>query len=75
MLVVLVEQIPLSGVVGLEIGTFTHATGSGSGSMSTITAPGGAGGSERYEAATDALVAGTVGGDNKGVSILGGRWW
>jgi len=50
--------------------TFTHASGSGSGSMSTITAPGGKFG--KHEAATDALVAGTVGANNEGISILGG---
>ena len=57
------------GVVGGD-STFTHASGSGSGSMSTITAPGGRFG--RYEAATDAVVAGTVGSNNEGISILGG---
>tara|TARA_B100000949_G_scaffold209434_1_gene201808 strand:- start:578 stop:1369 length:792 start_codon:yes stop_codon:yes gene_type:complete len=50
--------------------TFTWTSGSGSGSMSTITAPGGKFG--KYEAATDALVAGTVGANNEGISILGG---
>jgi|TARA_R110000824_G_scaffold348049_1_gene534827 hypothetical protein len=50
--------------------TFTHASGSGSGSMSTITAPGGKG--YLYEAAQTAPTAGTVGANNEGISILGG---
>jgi hypothetical protein len=50
--------------------TFTHASGSGSGSMSTITAPGGKPG--RYNAAIVAPAAGTVGANNEGISILGG---
>ena len=57
------------GVVGGD-STFTHASGSGTGLMSTITAPGGRPG--KHEAATDALVAGTVGANNEGISILGG---
>jgi hypothetical protein len=57
------------GVVGGD-STFTHATGSGSGSMSTITAPGGKPG--RFQAAIAAPVAGTVGANNEGISILGG---
>ena len=50
--------------------TFTHASGTGSGSMSTITAPGGQPG--LYIATTVAPVAGTVGANNEGLSILGG---
>ena len=50
--------------------TFTWASGSGSGSMSTITAPGGKG--YLYEAAQTAPTAGTVGVNNEGISILGG---
>tara|TARA_B100000749_G_scaffold257695_1_gene227253 strand:- start:564 stop:1292 length:729 start_codon:yes stop_codon:yes gene_type:complete len=50
--------------------TFTHATGSGSGSMSTITAPGGKPG--KYVDIPIAPLAGTVGANNEGISILGG---
>ena len=57
------------GIIGGD-STFTHATGSGSGSMSTITAPGGKPG--LYMAATVAPAAGTVGANNEGLSIKGG---
>ena len=57
------------GTIGGD-STFTHASGSGSGSMSTITSPGGKPG--RYLAEVVAPAAGTVGANNEGISILGG---
>jgi len=57
------------GTIGGD-STFTHASGSGGGSMSTITAPGGKPG--RFNAAIAAPAAGTVGANNEGISILGG---
>jgi len=51
--------------------TFTHATGSGSGSMSTITAPGGKGALDTTTT-QPVPVAGTIGANNEGISILGG---
>jgi len=61
------------GADGVDGGdsTFTHASGSGSGSMSTITAPGGRKGT--YMTTMPVVpVAGTVGANNEGISILGG---
>jgi len=62
-----------SGQVGNVGGdsTFTHASGSGSGSMSTITAPGGRGGG-LINTHPAVPIAPTVGASNEGIAIKGG---